>query len=169
MPYSVCSSSHRLSQSVRAVVSYLIQNERLILLLINSRTCWAFELSGIDFFRWESSGHHILTRIVCDNYALWTQLDPRFSQSVIKKVVSNSDSANHVSLNMRWYHSFFTITCWPVRYHKIINPKVKHYRVHTECHKSCSLVSIWPSRLPRSSSASLLPYITVDDSHSLAV
>ena len=95
--------------------------------LSNSRTSWMFELSGIDSFCWQCSGHCILTLIVSHNYALWTQLDPRFSRLPINKVVSNRDPANPLSLkhvsNTWRHHLFFITTCWPVWYHRIINPK----------------------------------------------
>ena len=70
----------------------------------------------------------------CHNYALWTQLDPRFSQSPINKVVSDYDLANHLSIKRvsnRLYHLFFIPACWPVWYRRIINPKKKSVILRT--------------------------------------
>ena len=92
-PDAVCSSSLRLSQSVRTVVSYLIKTNVLyfltlsvvgltrLILFSNSNLSQAFELSSIEAFRWQCSAHCVLTLIVCHSYALWTQPDPRFRQT----------------------------------------------------------------------------------------
>ena len=39
------------------------------------------ELSGVDAFRRQCSGHCILTLHLCHNYVLWTRLDPCFKQT----------------------------------------------------------------------------------------
>ena len=101
--------------SVRTVVSYLIKTIFFILPGLVSRRSFSAASTGvrtigcIDSFRWQCSSRCILTLIVCHNYTLWTQLDPRFIQSPINKAVSNCDSANHMSLKLisiMWYITF---------------------------------------------------------------
>ena len=107
---------------VRAFVSYLIETTfqyffalslvglRRLLLLSNPRTSRTCELSGIDSFRWQYSGHCILTLVVFvimryelnSTHASTNRLSAkwyllRFSQSCVPKT----------RINRWWYHLFF--------------------------------------------------------------
>ena len=130
MKFSSCltffSSPLRFSQSGCAVVSYLTKNTRLILFgVVFSRSSSAASIqSGIDAFRCQCRGHCILAFLVCHNYALWTQPDPRLRQTKsCQSAIQSVTGHQNTCLKMWWYHLFFITTLSLVRYHRIINPK----------------------------------------------
>ena len=90
-PDCVCSRFLHVSQSVCAVVWYLIRSNLLyflaLFLVVLSRLLLlipkqVFKLSGINAYGWQCSGHCILTLLISHNYVLWTQLHPCFWQTI---------------------------------------------------------------------------------------